>query len=425
MLDYTLNLVNSTTNYGIEIYGSTFDPVFSKSNLNSSPTVSIIGASCFIDYSDCFDNSDRTTLIKLFKNTPVGTTFSFSEANYFDEEKSILRDVSGIFSLSSLTNNDKLLIGNIVSGFTYSSSYNLYHKNNFVNSPQYSTSYSGSTGNNYILNNLNDQKYKSFNNKGIIGSIFGKQEYIEIVGSTSNSGKMPVNSSLVLKDKKELIYCDQNLSNENLTIQNTTLNQYIRGNSNPEIISKNKNSLGAYLIYNSSGNQIDCFGKQNEIQGFLRSFLEGSTYSTQWVLCDSCDSIASTTHNANVSDKTYFFDVLLMLQVSETSNSLGQPITSLYANYPTSYILNPLNSINIAPNYGFKIDLSHPSLKGYSVSIFIDENKNVPLTENYYKYGTPGYDQSSILCLVGLSSPKKFYIELYGKTTLSLTVSVL
>jgi hypothetical protein len=98
-------------NYGFEIAGSTYDPVFTKGYINSSPNISIAGSSCFIDYSECYDNSDRTTLVKMFQNTPVGTTFALSNGDYYDADVELRRDVSGVFSLQSLTGNNKLIIG--------------------------------------------------------------------------------------------------------------------------------------------------------------------------------------------------------------------------------------------------------------------------------------------------------------------------
>jgi hypothetical protein len=98
---YTLNAAQSIVNYGFQVLGSTYDPVFTKSYLQSSPNISISGNSLYIDYSNSFNNSDRTTLIKLFKNTPVGTTFSVSNAEYVDRELSVVSDLSVIFSLEN------------------------------------------------------------------------------------------------------------------------------------------------------------------------------------------------------------------------------------------------------------------------------------------------------------------------------------
>jgi hypothetical protein len=243
-MSYFLNPSQLIQNYGFEINGSTYDPVFTKSYVNSSPNVSILGITCFIDYTNCFSTSDRSTLIKLFKATPAGTTFSLSNGDYFDEYVNVRKDISGVFSFSSLTGNDKLIVGSIVSGFTYDSTYSYYTANNFLNPPQYSTTYRGATTSNWIVNNLNDGKFKSVANKGLLGSIFSKEEYVEISGSSLNSGKLLVNGSIQLKDKKELIYTGVTLTNENRSTTNTTITQFLRGNANPEILSKSRKTTG-------------------------------------------------------------------------------------------------------------------------------------------------------------------------------------
>ncbi len=150
MPSYTLNITQSLQNYGLEIFGNTLDPVFVKGTIDSKPNVSISGASCFIDYSNSYNNSDRVYLIKMFKNTPSGTTFYFSNGLYYDEILNYRTEVSGIFSLGGITNSDRLIIGNIISGFTSGNTYSFYTSENFVNTPSYTTGYTGSTLSNYI-----------------------------------------------------------------------------------------------------------------------------------------------------------------------------------------------------------------------------------------------------------------------------------
>jgi len=411
-------------NYGFEVAGSTYDPVFTKGYVNSSPNVSISGTSCYIDYSECYDNSDRTTIVKLFKNTPAGTTFALSNGDYYDSNLDIRKDVSGVFSLQSLTNSDKLIIGGIVSGFTYDINYKYYVKDNFVKPPQYSTGYLGGTTSNWIKNSLNDSKFKSIMNKGILGSVFGKQEYVEISGSTLNSGKLLVSGSLQLKDKQELIYSGLTLTNENLSTKNTTITQYIRGNSNPDILAKTTKTTGCYVVYDGFGNQVNCFEKQNELQAFLRTQQEGSTYSTQWIVCDSCSRLSDSSYNAASADKTFVFDASVFVKINQGADSNGNPIASFLLNYPTSYVLAASSVISFNVANGFKLDLSHPSLKGYSVNTYSEITKTNLVTQNLYYTGTPGYDQAGMIYLKTTTSPKNLYLEFVGPVVLELNIIV-
>jgi hypothetical protein len=398
--------------------------VFTKGYVNSSPNVSIAGTSCYIDYSECYDNSDRTTLVKLFKNTPAGTTFALSNGDYYDSDLDIRRDISGVFSLQTLTNSDKLIIGGIVSGFTYDNTYKYYNKNNFIKHPQYSTGYAGATNSNWIKNTLNDSRFKSVMNKGILGSVFSKQEYVEIAGSTLNSGKLLVSGSIQLKDKQELIYCGVTLTNENLSTQQTTITQFLRGNSNPDILAKSTKTTGCYLVYDGLGNQVNCFEKQNELQAFLRSQYEGATYSTQWISCDSCSRLSDNSYNAASADKTFPFEALIFASIIESTDTNGNLSRSLYLNYPYSNVLRSASAITINLSNGFKIDLSHPSLKGYVVNVYSDINKINIITQNLYSIGTPGYDQAGLLFVLKPNSPKNLYFEFAGPVTFDLNVLI-
>ena len=411
-------------NYGFEISGSTYDPVFTKGYINSSPNVSIAGSSCFIDYSECYDNSDRTTLVKMFQNTPAGTTFALSNGDYYDADVELRRDISGVLRLETLTGDNKLIIGGIISGFTYDNTYTYYLKNNFVKPPQYSTTYVGATNSNWIKNNLNDSKFKSVLNKGILGSVFSKQEYIEIAGSTLNSGKLLVSGAIQLKDKKELIYCGVTLTNENVSSSFKTITQFIRGNSNPDILAKSTKTTGCYLVYNGDGNQVNCFEKQNELQAFLRSQYEGATCSTQWVICDSCSRLSDSSYNAASGDKTFVFDVAIFAQIDQSVDSNNNPTATLLLNYPTSYILRESSLISINMNNGLKLDLSHPSLKGYTVQVYSENTKTNLISTNLYYLGTPGFDQASIIYLKQAKSPRSLYIDFVGPVTLEVNIQI-
>lgn len=433
MPDYTLNAVKSFQNYGLSTHGSTVDPAYTKGFFSSSPNVSIVGNSCFIDYSNTTNLSDLTYLIKLFALAPSGTTYSFSSADYNDEDKAVRVDVSGVFSKVNFTNNNKLVIGSIVSGFTYTSSYSYYNKDYFLNSPQYLTEYRGNTTTtNYILNNLTSNVEKSFINAGLIGSSFGKEEYIEITESTANTGKLKINSVLKLKDSKEVLYIENTLTDESLGNTAATSTFFIRGNANPEILNKSRKPLGCYVVFDSNGNQINCYENQNRLQAFLRSQNEDDSYSAYWVPCLDCARLTDTAINAATSDKSLIFDNIVFFYVTEQTtvalDNSNQPyleyIYTLYSNASGNDNLLPTSSITFNIDTGFKIDLSHPTLKQYNVNFYLDSQKTIPITEHIYKLGLPGYDQASIVYQKTSTSPKIIYVELVGPSTFTVEVIV-
>lgn len=432
-LTYVLNATKTVQNYGLNLYGSTYDPVFTQGYIKSKPNIAIVGSSCFIDYSQTYDTSDLTFLKKHFSNTPVGVTFSFSDGVYYDAAQDYLVDPSGIFSFETFTNDGKLIVGGIVSGFTYTTNYKFYNRNNFTDQPQISTHYrGGATASNYILNNITNNPAKSFLNAGFLGSQFGKEEYVELTGSTLNSGKLKVNSVAVLKDNREILYTDVTLQNEDLLKTNSTLTQYIRGNANPEILSKSRKSLGCYVIVDDNGNQVNCFENQNQLQGFLRAQSEGATHSAYWIPCINCSRLSDNAFNAATADKSVLFDAAVFLKINETQvptfTSSNQFVIDysyeLFGNPSGTSTLEQISSLNFNIDSGFKIDLSHPSLKGFEVQLFIDPQTKIEYEGTYYLIGTPGFDQASLIYPKTLSNPKNLYMALSGNVNFIVEITI-
>jgi len=433
MFLYNLNEVKRIKNYGISINGNTYDPIFTKGFLNSSPNISIVGTSCYIDYSNTTNLSDLTFLKRFFSSSPQGTTFYLSYGDYYDETKNIQLDISGVFSKVLSTNEDKLIIGSIVSGFTYTSNYSYFNRNNFVKTPQYTTGYvGGSTSSNYVLNNLTSNPEKSFINAGIIGSSFGKEEYVQIEESTSNTGKLKINSGTILKDNKEILYLNSSLTDENLGTTYSNCVFYIRGNSNPIVLNYSRKEMGCYVVYDENGNQISCFENQNRLQAFLRSQHENESYSSYWVPCLDCSRLSDNAINAATSDRSLLFDSSVFFYVTEqpyiTLNNSNQYETqysyTLFSNASGNDNISTVSEITFSIDYGFKIDLSHPSLKNFTVEAFADNYKSVPMSEHIFKIGTPGYDQAGLIYQKTANSPKRIYVELTGPTVFNINITV-
>lgn len=431
---YVLNATRTLQNYGLVLEGATYDPVFSQGYINSKPNISIIGSSCFIDYSSTYSTSDLTYLIKMFESTPAGTTFALTDGNYYDSEQDYTVDVSGVFSLQSLTNSNKLIIGGIISGFTYTTNYKFYNQNNFIDPPQYTTGYAGgATSANYILNSITNNPAKSFINAGFLGSEFGKEEYVGLSGSTLNTGKLKINSVVSLKDNRELLYTDVTLTDENLVTNNITVTQYLRGNANPEILSKSRKALGCYVVLDGDGNQVGCFENQNQLQAFLRSQYENSTYNSYWIPCLYCSRLSDNATNAATADKSVLFDGSVFFIINESPVPSFNDSGDLEVNYVYTLLANAeglstlaaTSSLNFSIDYGFKIDLSHPTLKGFSVNLYLDEERTVPMTDQFYLIGTPGFDQSYLVYSKSTTSPKKIYMELNGNVIIPVEINIL
>jgi hypothetical protein len=432
-MSFVLNAVKSFVNYGIVLSGTTTDPALTKGFFSSSPNISIIGNSCYIDYSNTSNISDLTYLKKLFFNAPVGTTYALSSGDYFDEFKNVRTDISGVFSKSSFTNNDKLLIGSIVSGLTYTSNYSYYDKSYFVNPPQYTTGYTGTGNLNFITNNITSNPAKSFINSGLIGSSFSQEEYVEIGGTTLNAGKLKINSVIKLKDNKELLYIDNTLVSENLGSTATTSTFYIRGNSNPDILNKSRKLLGCYVIYDSNGNQTNCYENQNQLQGFLRSQAISNGYSAYWIPCLDCSRLTDNALNIASSDKTLFFDANVFFYINQQALAVANDaleavlsyVYTLYSNANGNSNLQSTSAITFTIDNGFKIDLSHPSLKGFNVEVYLDSLYTIPITQHIYKLGILGFDQASLIYQKTTASSKLLYLQFTGPTTINVQITVI
>lgn len=426
-----LNNVRSYKNYGFLIYGNTYDPIFTKGFLNSSPNISIQGSCCFIDYSHVFDTSDRTYLKRIFGSLTGGNTFSLNATKYYDPAIDYTITLNGICEFNETLNDNKIIVGRILSGLTTSSTYNFYTKDNFVSPVQYSFNTFGSTSNNIILNTLPNTSTTTFKKMGILGSNLGFQEYIEISGGTGNNfGKILVAGTATLKDQQEVIYAGITLDNQNLSLSPTQLTHYIRGKSDVDEIQQPQNILGIYRIHDESNHVIDCFENQNYYQTFLRKQALGITQAGYWVACETCpkdiysEDLSSTNRPSNL-----LFDNNVFLYISQTTQ-LNQNLTTQSIVYSVltqrSLTGSPQSASRLSFNIltGLKIDLSHASLQGWEFEIFIDPTYTIKLGKNYYVSGKPGFDQSYVLIVNSVDIPRTLYCRFVGPQILTMVFNI-
>jgi len=188
-------------------------------------------------------------------------------------------------------------------------------------------------------------------------------------------------------------------------------------------LSRSRRRLGCYVVYDSNGNKLNCFEKQNELQAFLREQYENSNYSIQWVVCDSCSRLADSYYSASDVDKSFAFDNSLFLIVDQYTNNTGEIVSALYGNYPSNINTTLINNVAFTTEVGVKVDLSHPSLKGYSVIVYSDASKNVVVTDDIYFVGTPGTDQSCIYLIKTQDSSNYYNINFLGTNNLSFVLT--
>jgi hypothetical protein len=428
----TLNQVRSYKNYGLLFQGSTYDPIFTKGWLESSPNVSIQGNSCYIDYSQSFDTSDRTYLKRTFNTFSVGTTFYVQNTEYYDPITNTRLTLGGTCNYGYSLNDGKIIVGNIASGLTLSSNYNFYKKENFISPIQYTFQTSGATTtNNYVLSTFPRTGYTTFKEMGILGSELGYEEYVEISGATSiNYGRLLVDGLCTLKDNQEVLYFVQGVTSQSLLNKSSDVKMYIRGKSSVTEIQQPENITGIYRIHDADNKLIDCYENQNYYQVFLRNQGLTQGYNGYWVECDSCpDNIYGSNLSTDGVPSNLVYDNNVYLYISQLTTNAALTLTpslnyAVFTQRTFTGTPQSASRLTFSINTGLKIDLSHASLQGWQFDVFTDFAYTIPLLNNIYISGEPGYDQSYVLITSTNSTPRTLYCRFTGLQTINMVFNI-
>jgi hypothetical protein len=418
---YTLNNVRSLTNYGLYIIGSTVDPIWSKGILNSKPNILINGSTCTIDYSHVYDISDKVYLNKTFGGVTGGETFYVSSSNYYDENKNILSTLSATCRLSQKLNSNQIVIATIISGFTATSNYNYYSKENFVDTPQYTFTSTGGTVGNFLINSLPNSSPTTFKEMGLLGSLFDFEEYVDISGGTAqNKDKLKIYGTTTLKDNTEILYFTSGATAQDFSTTATTVNAYLRGYPSLITAPYNSNVTGIFTISNAlTGALLSCFENQSINQTSLRKSKLATAYIGSYINCESCyDLIYGSGLGTPINVVSPAFSNLLYLTIASPSSATA-------TNAVNGFILATAatGSVNLTTttNTILKIDLSHPSIMGYNLSIFVDAGYKIPIGTNYNSYGIPGYNGAYAI-VQNYQTSTTLYCTLTGRSNLYLTI---
>lgn len=433
---YPLNKVRSLKNYGLYITGAcTADPIFSKGWLNAKPNVLVNGNTCYIDYSHIFDISNRIYLKRTFGSfaTNSGQTFYFSPSEYYDEITGSRYTLGGTCNFSQSINDSRLIVATITSGFTSNPSYNYYSKENFVDFPQYTFTSIGQTGYYYLVNSLPDLSQINFINSGALGTAFGTQDYIEISGATGNNlGRLLVYGSSTLKDGQEILYLLSGGQDQNFATTPTTVDFYLRGDPSKAIYNNSDSSTGIMLIKDKNGNIIDCFENQNGNQNIFRKERLNPLYVSSYILCKTCPEYVYGENLSLPSGPILdAFGNVLFLYI-QSSSVFGSTIYSLYSQsiyLPSSSNLtfaasNAINSFTFSNNpSNLKIDLSHPSLIGYMMNVYLDENRSIMANSVVDIFGYLGYSTSYAYVYKSRMGSSVLYCTLSGPQNINFTLT--
>lgn len=421
---FTLNNVRSLSNYGLYVTGNTIDPIFKNGWLQTKPNILIKGNSCYIDYSHTFNVSDLVYLNQTFKKLGPGATFYLNTSQYYDSEKEILKNLGGTLAVGEILNDNRIIVANILTGITADSNYTYFSKDNFTTTPQYTFQQTASFTGYYLINSLPNLSKSSFESMGILGDIFDYEEYIALTaGVCENSERIPVLGASTFKDSQEILYFLNGGTFQNMGNTLCGVDLYLRGD--PELIkSPVKSSVtGIYTVSSvNNGALMYCFENQSLNQANLRKENLDSTSSFgDFINCESCKDLiygsATTMTFADVGD---IFSTLIFLYITDASTVSALPATS------GSFLVGSTSAIRvpITNTRTIKIDLSHPSLIDYDLTIYQDPSRKTVLGgANFMKYGVIGYNNSYGI-VKNYVANTTLYCTLQGLSTINFTIQV-
>jgi hypothetical protein len=424
---YVLNDVRYFSNYGLYITGVTTDPVFNDGWISNKPNLSIKGNTLYIDYSHVYDLSDSTYIKRTFAafgNT--GVTFYFIPSEYYDGLKEYRNTIGGTCYLAETLNDDKILICTIASGFTTDSNYLNYSKENFIDIPQYQFETTNSLTGYFLVNSMPNLSIENFKSIGVIGNRYGFEEYITIDGGTQeNDGRIQLDSFVTLKDNREILYFSSGGTAQDFSDSLTNVSLSLRGDTDSLTAPRFSNLTGIFVVRRKTNNFIiNCYENQSQNQSILRKQELASTntdFYTTFEECDSCpDLIYGTSGTTTFDEIGESFSNLIFLRI--LSNNLAS-VTSATAGTiiqtSTATITVARRSENV-----IKIDLSHPSLLNYELSLYTDPAKTLPLTATQFTvYGRVGYNNSYAV-VRNYVTDTNLYGMLEGINTINFIINV-
>jgi len=424
---YVLNDVRYFSNYGLYITGVTTDPVFNDGWISNKPNLSIKGNTLYIDYSHVYDLSDNTYIKRTFAafgNT--GVTFYFIPSEYYDGLKEYRNTIGGTCYLAETLNDDKILICTIASGFTTDSNYLNYSKENFIDIPQYQFETTNSLTGYFLVNSMPNLSIENFKSIGVIGNRYGFEEYITIDGGTQeNDGRIQLDSFVTLKDNREILYFSSGGTAQDFSDSLTNVSLSLRGDTDSLTAPRFSNLTGIFVVRRKTNNFIiNCYENQSQNQSILRKQELASTntdFYTTFEECDSCpDLIYGTSGTTTFDEIGESFSNLIFLRI--LSNNLAS-VTSATAGTiiqtSTATITVARRSENV-----IKIDLSHPSLLNYELSLYTDPAKTLPLTATQFTvYGRVGYNNSYAV-VRNYVTDTNLYGMLEGINTINFIINV-
>jgi hypothetical protein len=260
--------------YGLEYKKSLTNKVSTVSGLVATPNIVFNNSetSAFFDFSDWKNvSSTENDFLNFWKNVPVGSTFTVSNAELYNEKNGNKYDLSGVYTLNELEN---LIVFCTVNSVTNKDSdMNLYSKKHFKQTPIFHFNSVPSSDNDsrytFIVNHFGQNTKTSFT---YLGAAAG--DHLLIQGEESSYEIENIN---IDSEGKEIIKIKGSLLEENRIGTKTLIQLKIKipPNSSTDDIDINDSKIGSCLIGNA------CFNNQSESQCKLRQIKNVSLKFTE------------------------------------------------------------------------------------------------------------------------------------------------
>lgn len=436
MLKDALTTVKTSYSYTTQFIGNTADPCFTKGKLNGSANVFVTGNSFFFDYSELKNGTDLKFLNKFFNGRTGGDTFNFSSGTYYEPTTGSQITWNGTFTLQGKTGtyNQYILCSGVTGTAALTAGY--YINKNFTSPIQF-TATTGNTAN-IIISKTPRNAPLNLDYLGIYGSDYGLEEYVEVVESVSNTGRLILKNFVKLNDETEVIYVTNSLTNENLFFNKSTINILNRGIPSLEILSYTQIQNGVTKINDAiTENTILLLENQNPYQYDLKQ-KNNPTQNCYYYPNTTLKNISSNTENISPSQNLSFIYSKIYTVTTVSNNNLifstdGFNISEFVGFNPvddTIYINGYQTDIfqitKPAAMLPVKFDLSDGSNRGSVLGIYTDFQCTQLLRDNYYLLGTPGYEGGCFIYFLNRPTAiSNLYLKFTKNTSIIVQISML
>ena len=435
MLKDALTTVKTSYSYTAQFIGNTADPCFTKGKLNGSANVFVTGNSFFFDYSELKNGTDLKFLNKFFNGRTGGDTFNFSSGTYYEPTTGSQITWNGTYTLQGKTGTFNQYI--LCSGVTGTSALTAgYYVNKNFTSPIQFTATTGNTAN-ILISKTPRNTPLNLDYLGIYGSDYGLEEYVEVVESVSNTGRLTLKNFVKLNDETEVVYVTNSLTNENLFFKKSTINILNRGIPSLEVLASSQIQNGVTKITDATTGTVSLIlENQNTYQYDLKQ-KNNTTQNCYYYPNATLKTISSNTENVSDYKNLSFIysNIYMVTTVSNPNliyNAEGFDMSqflgfnniddTIYINGYQTDIFQISKPSTILP---IKFDLSDGSNRGSVVEVYTDFQCTQLLLTDYYLLGTPGYEGGCFIYFLNRpTAVSNLYLRFTRNTTNIVQISM-